>query len=85
MTAFFLGLWSRVQGWLATAGVALTVILAAFLYGRADGRADAQRTADKANARARTQSKEVENEINGLDDLAVRDRLSGWMRDDRRG
>ena len=84
MTLFFSALWTRLSGYLAAAGVILSVVIGAFLYGRADGRADAERAAEKANARARTQSKEIENEINGLDDLAVRDRLSGWMRDSKR-
>lgn len=77
-------LWAKLQGYLAAAGVVLTVIVGAFFYGRYDGRQDAEAEQAKSNAKARTQSKEVENEVNGLDDLAVRDRLNGWMRDDKR-
>lgn len=81
---FLTGLWAKLQGYVAALGVALAVIAGAFLYGRSDGRQDAEAEQAKSNARARTQSKEVENEINGLDDLAVRDRLDGWMRDGKR-
>ena len=77
-------LWARLSGYLAAAGVVLTVLVGVFLYGRADGKADARLAIEKANAKARTQSKEIENEVNGLDDLAVRDRLGGWLRDGER-
>ncbi|WP_170866102.1 hypothetical protein [Rhizobium sp. NFR03] len=60
------------------------IVISAFLYGRSDGRQDAEAVQAKSNARARTQSKEVENEINGLDDRAAGDRLDKWMRDSKR-
>lgn len=77
-------LWAKLQGYVAALGVALAVLLAAFLYGRSGGRSDAIAEQDRNNARARTQSKEVENEINGLDDRAVGDGLAKWMRDGER-
>ena len=77
-------LWARLSGYLAAAGVVLTVLVGVFFYGRADGKADAAAEVAKNNAKARTQSKEIENEVNGLDDLAVRDRLNDWMRDGER-
>jgi cell division protein FtsB len=76
-------LWARLQGYVAAAGVVLGIVAGAFLYGRSDGRQDAEAAQAKSNARARTQSKEVEHEINGLDDRSVDDRLAKWVRDKR--
>jgi hypothetical protein len=77
-------LWAKIQGYVAAAGVVLSIVVGAFLYGRSDGKADAAAAQNKANAAARKQSKEAENEINGLDDLAVGDRLDRWLRDGKR-
>ena len=77
-------IWTRLSGYLATAGVILSVLIGAFFYGRADGKADARAEQDRANAAARKQSKEVENEINGLDDRGVSDGLAKWLRDGKR-
>jgi cell division protein FtsB len=77
-------LWTRLSRYVAAAGVVLGIVVGAFLYGRSDGRQDAAAAQNKANAAARKQSKEVENEINGLDDLAVGHRLDRWMRDGKR-
>ncbi len=84
MTLFFASLWARLSGYVAAAGVILSVLVGAFLYGRSDGKADAAAEVAKNNAKARTQSKEVENEINGLDDRGVSDSLAKWMRDGKR-
>jgi cell division protein FtsB len=84
MTIFFASLWARLSGYVAAAGVILSVLVGAFLYGRSDGRESERAEQAKSNAKARTQSKEVENEINGLDDGAVDQRLSEWMRDSKR-
>ncbi|WP_438748424.1 hypothetical protein [Pararhizobium sp. O133] len=77
-------IWARLSGYLAAAGAVLTVLVGVFFYGRADGREDAQRAIEKANAAARTQAKDIENEINGLDDRGVGDGLAKWLRDDKR-
>jgi cell division protein FtsB len=84
LTLFFAALWARLSGYVAAAGVFLGIVVAAFLYGRSDGRQDAAAAQNKANAAARKQSKEVENEINGLDDPVVDQRLSEWLRDGKR-
>lgn len=77
-------LWTRLSGYLAAAGVVFGIVVGVFLYGRADGRQDAEVAQNKANAAARKQSKEVENEINGLDDRGVSDSLAKWLRDGKR-
>ncbi|TCP87285.1 hypothetical protein C8J31_105147 [Rhizobium sp. PP-CC-2G-626] len=77
-------LWARLSGYFAAVGVVLGIVISAFFYGRSDGKADAAAEVEKNNARARTQSKEVENEINGLDDRGVDAGLAKWMRDSKR-
>lgn len=77
-------IWGRAQAWLAASGVVFGIVVGAFLYGSANGRRDAAATQEKASAAARKQSKEVENEINGLDDRGVSDSLAKWMRDGKR-
>lgn len=77
-------LWARLSGYVAAAGVVLGLVISAFFYGRSDGRQDAEAAQAKDNARARTKSKEVENEINGLDDRGLDDGLAKWMRDGKR-
>lgn len=77
------GLWSRVSGWLATAGIALAIVVGAFLYGRAGGKADAEAERAKADAAAAKKARGVEDEIAkmGRDDLDSA--LAKWMRDGR--
>lgn len=80
-TTIAAGLWTKLQGWLAAAGVALAVIAGAFLYGRADGKSDAEAEQAKANAKAIKKARGVEDEVNGMGDADVDRRLSEWMRD----
>lgn len=75
------GIWSRVSGWLAAAGVALAVIAGAFLYGRAGGKADAEAEQARNNAKAIKKARGVEDEVNGMGDDVVDRRLNEWMRD----
>lgn len=69
-------LYNKLTGWLAAAGIALTLLAAAYSRGRQDA------AARQASARLETikKARNVENEINRLDDNAVRDRLNKWMR-----
>lgn len=83
LTAIAAGLWSRVSGWIAAAGVALAIVVGAFLYGRSDGKADAAAEQAKANAKAVTKARDVENEVQKMDGSDVDRRLAEWMRDRR--
>lgn len=84
LTALVTGIWSRVSGWLAAAGVALAVIAGVFLYGRAGGKADAEAEQARKNAKAIKKARGVEDEIQGMGDADVDRRLSEWMRDSGR-
>ena len=77
-------LWTKLSGYLATIGIALALIAGAFFYGRADGKDAARTEQARANAKALKKSKEVEDEINGLNDRSVSDSLARWMRDGKR-
>lgn len=76
-------LWTKLKGYVAAAGVALTFIVGAFLYGRSDGKNAAEAARAKRDAEARQKARKVEDEINGLDDESVDSRLDRWMRDKR--
>lgn len=70
---------SKVAGWLAAAGVAAGILLAAYNKGRQDAAArQAERRLDEIN-----NARKVEHEVDGLSDDAVRDALGKWMRDGR--
>ena len=75
------GIWARVSGWLAAAGVALAVLAGVFLYGRAGGKADAEAEQARNNAKAIKKARGVEDEIQGMGDADVDSALSKWMRD----
>ncbi len=69
--------------WLAVAGVALTFVVSAFLYGRSAGKADASAGQLKRNAKSAAKARGIEDDIRKADDADVNRRLRGWMRDKR--
>lgn len=78
-----LALWSKLQSFLAAAGVALAVIAGAFLYGRSSGKAEADKEQAAANAKAAKKARGVEDEINKMGGADIDARLAEWMRDGR--
>ena len=79
----FSALWMKIKGYVAMAGVALAVVVGAFFYGRSYGKADAEAAQAKRDADARKKARGVEDEVQGLDDSAVDERFSRWLRDKR--
>ncbi|WP_411036842.1 hypothetical protein [Shinella sp. BYT-45] len=81
LTTIAAGIWSRISGWLSAAGVALAIIVGAFLYGRSGGKAAAEAEQARNNAKAIKKARGVEDEVNGMGDDDVDRRLNEWMRD----
>ncbi len=69
--------------WLAVAGVALTFVVSAFLYGRSAGKADASAEQLKRNAKSAAKARGIEDDIRKTGDADVKQRLNRWMRDQR--
>jgi len=84
LTTIAAGIWSRVSGWLAAAGVALAVLAGVFLYGRAGGKADAEAEQARKNAKAIKKARDVEDDVNKMGDADIDRRLGEWMRDSGR-
>ena len=77
------GIWSRIAGWLAPAGMALAIVAFAFFYGRSSGKADAKAEQAKANAKAIKKARAVEDDVQNMGASRVDDALSKWLRDGR--
>lgn len=77
MIALWTAARSRVAGWLAAAGLALAVLLAAYTKGRQDAaaRQSARRLETIKKAR------KIEDEVDQMGPAAVDARLREWMRD----
>ncbi|OCJ37797.1 hypothetical protein [Agrobacterium tumefaciens] len=69
--------------WLAVAGVALTFVVSAFLYGRSAGKADASAEQLKRNAKSAAKARGIEDDFRKAGDADIDRRLRGWMRDKR--
>lgn len=67
--------------WLAVAGVALTFVVSAFLYGRSAGKADASAEQLKRNAKSAAKARGVEDDVRKAGDADVKRRLGRWVRD----
>jgi hypothetical protein len=74
---------TKLKGWLASAGVALAIIVGAFLYGRYDGKADAAADQARKNAQSAKKARGVEDEVKKMGASDVDRRLAEWMRDGR--
>ncbi|MCZ7451073.1 hypothetical protein O8B93_26240 [Agrobacterium rhizogenes] len=67
--------------WLAVAGVALTFVVSAFLYGRSAGKADASAEQLKRNAKSAAKARGIEDDIRKSGDADIKRRLGRWVRD----
>ena len=81
MMIFLKLIWSKIGGYIAVAGGAMAFVVGIFLYGRSAGKESAKAAAAKANAKAAKKARGVENDIQGIGDDAVDERLDKWMRD----
>lgn len=77
-------LWSKLTGWLALLGVLLSAGLAIFIKGRSIGTAAERAKQQADNLKAIQTAKGIENEIGGLNEPDIDQRLDNFMRDKQR-
>ncbi|MGQ3213022.1 hypothetical protein [Shinella sp.] len=82
--AILLGLWLKLKGYLAAAGMALAILAGVFLYGRSDGKADAEAEQARNNSKAIKKARGVEDAVQGMGSADVDAGLAKWMRDGKR-
>lgn len=93
IAAFFLSLWSRIQGWVLGAAAIVAALGGVFLLGRSKGKDQAQSEAQAANTKAENEAlntaldaakerSDVDTKISAMPDSDVSDALNEWMRDD---
>lgn len=73
-------LWTRAQGWLLMAGAVLLVLVGAYAAGGRAARRSAELDRAMDDAKIRRKADEIDREVSALDDDAVRDRASDWVR-----
>lgn len=78
---FLLSLWSKFKGWLIGAGVAITLVLGAYLKGRSDQKETLQNKELKDRIKSINQSKEVNDEVRKMSPSDVDRELDRFMRD----
>jgi hypothetical protein len=74
---FLLG---RLKTYLAAAGVVLGAILVAYFRGKRDSVHEYEREADRHLIDSMRTAREVEDEIESLDDVGLGERASKWLR-----
>lgn len=74
---FLLG---RIKTYLAAAGVVLAAVLAAYFRGKRDSVHEYEREADQHLIDSLRAAREVENEVEALDDIGLGKRASAWLR-----
>jgi len=75
---------NKLKMYLAAVGIALAAVIAAYFSGRRDGVHEYERDADKDLIEKMRTAKEVEDEIEILDDPHLAERASKWVRKDSR-
>lgn len=70
----------KLKLWAIAAGGVLLAVLAAFGIGRREGRKATETKHLRRRVEAAREAREVEDEVNKLDDDAVHDALGEWMR-----
>lgn len=71
---------SRIKMYLAAAGVVLVAVLAAYFRGKREAKHEYEREADKHLIDSMRVRREVENEVESLDDIGLGERASKWLR-----
>jgi len=74
---FLLG---RIKTYLAAAGVVLAAVLIAYFRGKRDSIHEYEREADQHLIDSMRTAREVEDEIESLDDVGLGERASKWLR-----
>lgn len=74
------GIWLRLKGWLLMVGAALLVLAGAYAAGGRAARRSAALDAAKKNLDIKRRADRVAQEIDSLDDAAIRRRARRWVR-----
>lgn len=71
---------AKVRGWLIGAGAVIAVLWLAYSKGRQDAARREQNKRTQDTLRKMRTAKEVEDEIDSLDDVGLADRAAKWVR-----
>lgn len=71
---------SRIKMYLAAAGIILMAVVAAYFRGRQEAKHEFERDADKHLIDSMRTRREVQDEIESLDDTGLGERASKWLR-----
>ena len=82
--SFLSALWTRFAGYVAALGVLLTLIVGAFLKGRADGKAILREEQERRRREAIANKRKLDNEIDDLAPADVDQRFQRWVRGEER-
>lgn len=77
-----IGLWNKIKGWAAFAGIALFAIGIAFLKGRRAGIEHIEAEQQRRRLESLKNRKEVDDEVQNYGSNDVDTGLARWMRDD---
>ena len=70
----------KIKAWLAVAGAVVLAIVGAYLKGKATGRSDEKAAANERTLDQMRKAKEIEDEIEVLDDVGLGTRAGEWLR-----
>ena len=72
---------ARIKMYLAAAGFVLAAIIAAYFRGKKQGQHEYEREADQHLIDSMRMRREVEDEVESLDDIGLGKRASKWLRE----
>ena len=76
---------ARFKMYLWLIGAALAAIVTVYFRGKADGRHDLEYEIKDKRLDNLMKAKEIEDEVEALDDTGLAERASKWVREDNRG
>lgn len=76
---------ARVKMYIWLIGAALVAVVTVYFRGKADGRHDLEYEIKDKRLDNLMNAKEIEDEVEALDDVGLADRASKWVRNNNRG
>ncbi len=76
---------ARLKMYLWIVGAALVAVVTVYFRGKADGRHDLEYEIKDKRLEDIMKAKEIEDEVEALDDTGLAERASRWVREDNRG
>ena len=76
---------ARLKMYLWIVGAALVAVVTVYFRGKADGRHDLEYEIKDKRLEDIMKAKEIEDEVEALDDTGLADRASKWVRNNNRG